>query len=106
MTRREIVERIAREQRVEEVIRNVAHVARLDQDLKDLAQMVYLTLLTYDEDKILDLWENDELGFFIVRVVLTQYRSTDSPWRDEIHHLGFRHHGPIHGPIDNVKDKI
>lgn len=106
MTRRDIVERIAREQRVEEIIRNVAHVKRLDQDLKDLAQMVYLTLLTYDEDKILDLWENDELGFFLARVVLTQYRSTDSPWRDEIHHLGFRHHGHIHGPIDNVKDKV
>ena len=106
MTRNEIVEQIAREKRVENYIRNVAHTSRLAQDLQDLAQMVYLTLLTYDEDKILDLWENDELGFFIARVVLTQYRSTDSPWRDEIHHLGFRHHGAIHGPIDNVKDKI
>lgn len=106
MTRQEIVERIAREGRVEEIIRNVAHTSRLGQDLKDLAQMVYLAVLTYDEDKIVDLWEHDELGFFLTRIVVSQFRSRDSPWRDEIHHMGLRHKGLRHGPIDDLNDKI
>lgn len=107
MTRQEIVDQLAREGRVEEIIRNVAHTSRLAPDLQDLAQMVYLAVLTYDEDEIVDLWENDEIGFFLTRIVISQYHSRDSPWRDEMHHLGFRHHGLKHGPLtDNLSEKI
>lgn len=101
MTKREIVERLAREQRVEEIIRNVARTSRLAPDLQDLAQMVYLWVLDYDEDKIVDLWESDAIGFFLARIILNQYRSRDSPWRDLFHR-----HGIHYTDIANLSDKI
>ena len=101
MTRFEIVETLAREQRVETFIRNVARTSRLAPDLQDLAQMVYLALLTYDEDKIVDLWESDAIDFFIARVILNQYRSRDSPWRDIFHR-----HGIHYIDIATISDKL
>lgn len=101
MTRFEIVETLAREQRVETFIRNVARTSRLAPDLQDLAQMVYLALLTYDEDKIVDLWESDAIDFFIARIILNQYRSRDSPWRDIFHR-----HGIHYIDIATVSDKL
>ena len=79
MGRREIIEILAKEQRVEHLVENIAH-QELDQTLKDLCQMVYLILLEYDEDKIVDLWNNDEINFFIARIIINQYRSTNSPF--------------------------
>jgi hypothetical protein len=40
MTKREICERLARERRVETMIQNIVH-RHLDDDLRDLAQIVY-----------------------------------------------------------------
>lgn len=101
MTRFEIVETLARQQRVETFIRNVARTSRLAPDLQDLAQMVYLALLTYDEDKIVDLWESDAIDFFIARIILNQYRSRDSPWRDIFHR-----HGIHYIDIATISDKL
>lgn len=101
MTKREIVERLAREQRVEEMIRNVARTSALAPDLQDLAQMVYLWVLEYDEDKIVDLWESDAINFFLARIILNQYRSRDSPWRDAFHR-----HGILYTDIEHCLDKI
>lgn len=101
MTKREIVEQIAREQRVEEIIRNVARTSSLAPDLQDLAQIVYLWVLEYDDDKIIDLWEHDEIGFFLVRIILNQYRSRDSPWRDTFHRYGIHY-----TDISEIADKI
>lgn len=84
MTKYEIVETLARERRVETMVQNIAHADALDADLKDLAQMVYLVLLEYDDDKIADLWDNRQMDFFIARVILNQYRSKHSPWHDLI----------------------
>lgn len=101
MTKYEIVEKIARAQRVETFIRNVARTSRLAPDLQDLAQMVYIALLTYDEDKIVDLWESDAMDFFIARIILNQYRSRDSPWRDAFHR-----HGIHYVDIATLSDKL
>ena len=81
MTRAQIVERIAREGLVEALIQNIAH-SPLTDDLKDLAQMIYLILLEYDEAKIIDLWEHKQMQFFIVRIILNQTRTKHSPWYD------------------------
>ena len=61
------------------MVENIAHHALTD-DLKDLCQMVYLILLEYDEDKIIDLWENDQMNFFLARIIINQYRSSNSPF--------------------------
>lgn len=52
----------------------------LTNELQDLAQMVYLILLEYDEDKVIDLYEHGQIDFFIARIILNQYRSTNSPY--------------------------
>ena len=74
-----IIETLAKEKRVEALVENIAHHS-LTADLKDLCQMVYLVLLEYDETKLLDLWENDQINFFLARVIVNQYRSSNSPF--------------------------
>lgn len=74
-----IVETLAREKRVEALVENIAH-HQLTADLKDLCQMVYLIILEYDETKLLDLWENDQINFFLARIIINQYRSANSPF--------------------------
>ena len=74
-----IIDTLAKEKRVEAMVENIAHHALTD-DLKDLCQMVYLILLEYDEDKIIDLWENDQMNFFLARIIINQYRSSNSPF--------------------------
>lgn len=78
-TKVHIIETIAREKRVETMVVNIAHHP-LTPDLKDLCQMVYLVLLEYDESKLQDLWENNQINFFLARVIINQYRSTNSPF--------------------------
>ena len=77
--KRRIIDTLAKEKRVEAMVENIAHHALTD-DLKDLCQMVYLILLEYDEDKIIDLWENDQMNFFLARIIINQYRSSNSPF--------------------------
>ena len=74
-----IIETLAKDRRVEPLVENIAHHS-LTADLKDLCQMVYLILLEYDESKLQDLWENDQINFFIARIILNQYRSSNSPF--------------------------
>ena len=74
-----IIETLAKDRRVEALVENIAHHS-LTADLKDLCQMVYLILLEYDESKLQDLWDNDQINFFIARIILNQYRSSNSPF--------------------------
>ena len=74
-----IIETLAQEKRVEALVENIAHHS-LTADLKDLCQMVYMILLEYDEVKLQDLWVNAQMNFFLVRIILNQYRSSNSPF--------------------------
>ena len=74
-----IIETLAKDRRVEALVENIAHHS-LTADLKDLCQMVYLILLEYDESKLQDLWKNEQINFFIARIILNQYRSSNSPF--------------------------
>lgn len=79
MTRSEIIAEVAEQRAVERIVANVGH-SGLTADLSDLVQEIYMILLTYDEDKIIDLWENEELSYFIARIAINQYRSNNSPF--------------------------
>lgn len=83
----EIVAILSGERRVEQMILCITRHSVLDADLSDLAQMVYLYLLEYDEDKIRDLWEKGEINFFLIRVIKNQYFSDHSPWYKSIRRL-------------------
>ena len=78
MTKNEIVGTLARERRVEQIVQRIAGASTLSADLQDLSQMVYLTILEYDEDKIQDLWECGAINFLIVRLVANNLRSKTS----------------------------
>lgn len=79
MGKKEIIETIAKERLVEVMAQNIAHQA-MTADLADLCQMVYLILLEYDEEKLLDLWEQKQIRFFIARIIINQFRSSNSPF--------------------------
>lgn len=94
----QMISKLAQERRVETMVENIAKQP-LDTDLKDLSQMVYLILLEYDEDKLLDLWYNGQINFFIARIILNQYRSSNSPF-----HKLFRKYARRAEDIDKFRE--
>lgn len=71
MTRSEIVEKYARAKAVEGYIRNRFRNIR-PEVADDLAQEVYAAALSYDEGKVVDMYERGEFPFWLVRVMLNQ----------------------------------
>lgn len=74
-----VIERIAKERRVEKIVENVSR-RHGRQELDDLAQSVYEILLTYGEERVAQLESRGETDFFISRIVMTQYRLPHSRW--------------------------
>lgn len=97
-TKTEIIEAIAKDRMVETMVTNIAHQP-MSADLKDLSQMVYLILLEYEDKKLIDLWDNDQMQFFIARVIVNQYRSVNSPF-----HTIFRKHRILAEEIERAYD--
>lgn len=79
MDKYRIIDEMSRNRVVERIVENIARQS-MSPELKDLSQMVYLILLEYDEEKIADLWMNDQMNFFVVRIVLNQFHSSNSPF--------------------------
>ena len=82
MTKRELIDSIARERVVERLVTNVCH--RHHRALPDLVQMVYEALLNYDGQKLLRIHQRSALNFFIVRVIGNLYFSRTSPYYRQI----------------------
>ena len=82
MKRAEIIDKIASTRYVEQLVKNICHSSA--PELDDLSQMIYEVLLTYDEQKIVELYENKQLGFFIVRIIKNQYFSNSSPFYQDL----------------------
>ncbi len=78
MTGREVIETIAREKRVEQIVLRVSGADHLTADLSDLVQMVYMVLLEYGDEKIADLWDSGAINFLIVRLVQNNLHSKTS----------------------------
>ena len=99
MTKNEVVEIIAKEKVVETAI---ANIAKTNSDtLKDLSQNIYLDLLSKDEEKIINLYETNQLRFFIVRMILNNLFSKNSPF-----YQTFKKNTNATVNIDNFKDKL
>lgn len=75
-----IIKELARERRVEQIVRNVARCQSLTANLADLAQDIYIVLLSYADEVIEDLWDNGQINFFIVRIAINNLRSVKSPY--------------------------
>lgn len=82
-SRDEIVTKIARERVVEKMCVNIAK-HKFDHDLQDLSQMVYEVLLTYDEERVVKMYQAKQLPFFIARVIMNQYKSDRSDFHIQI----------------------
>lgn len=66
-----------KERIVKNIIRNM-QVA--EQDADDLEQEIYTILLEYDSNKIIEMYKNKQLKYFIVGVIQRQYNSKTSPF--------------------------
>jgi hypothetical protein len=77
MTKREIVKTLAEYNTVERIIQNIGTQSPY---ASDLAQDIYEDLLKKDEDYIKKLWENNEMTFFLVRMVKNNINSVTSPF--------------------------
>ena len=49
-------------------------------DIDDFVQEIYMILLEYDKDKIIDLYNKKQLKYFIVGIISRQYNSSTSPY--------------------------
>lgn len=75
---RKIVEELARCGRVEQFVKGAAHTDTLGADLQDLCQEVYCIILSYEPEKIVDLWENGDMDYFLARIITNQLWSKTS----------------------------
>lgn len=79
MNKSEIINKLATEGKVEELISNITKSPPTD-DEQDLAQDIYLSLLEKEGDLIEELYNNGQLIFFITRMLLNNIRSQTSPY--------------------------
>lgn len=62
---------------VKDIISNMRVKAN---DADDLEQEIYMILMEYNQDKIIELYEKNQLRYFIVGVISRQYNSSTSPF--------------------------
>ena len=76
-TKAEIIENLAKQQVVEDIILNI--VGEIGADEQDLIQDIYLDLLNKDEEKITSM-NDKELRYFIARMAVNNIASKTSPY--------------------------
>lgn len=72
-----VFENIVNDKIVETIITNLGISPKYS---NDLTQEVYLILLQYNREKIVEMYENNQLNFFITRIIKNQYYSSTSPF--------------------------
>lgn len=71
-----IIEELAKDRVIETIITNITQTE--DDTLNDLAQILYEDLLLKDEEKIVQLYKDNQLQYFITRMVLNSINSKTS----------------------------
>lgn len=79
----EIMDRIGRERMVEDIV--FKFKGENEENLKDLAQYIYLELMQKEPGLVKCMYEDGSLKFYITRMVLNQINSKTSPY-----HLNYR----------------
>ena len=80
----------------------ITNIAKTNSDaLNDLSQNIYLDLLSKSEEKIVNLYETNQLRFFIVRMILNNLFSNNSPF-----YQTFKKNANLTVNIDDLKDKL
>lgn len=90
---------IAKERMVEQICSNIA---KTNSDiLNDLSQNIYIDLLMKDDEKIVNLYESNQLRFFIVKMAKNNLFSKNSPF-----YKTFKKNANLTVDIDDLKDKL
>ena len=80
-TNAQIINEIANGGLVEEIIQGVSYSKfENTENLKDLTQDIYLQLLQMRTDKLNDLYTNNQLRYWIARIVVNSIHSKTSPY--------------------------
>lgn len=78
MSKNEIIAKLASVKMVEGIVHNVSK--KDDDQLNDLVQDIYMSLMEKDEEKIVKLYEDNQMRFFITRMVINNIHSKNSPY--------------------------
>lgn len=81
MTKYEIIDKLARQNEIEKIVYKMVGTSKNPLDApKDLIQDIYIILLEKDSQVIEDLYNNNELGFYILRICRNQLFSVNSSY--------------------------
>lgn len=76
-----MVSRIIGDLEREGTVREICENMRVNKnDIDDFVQEIYMILLEYNKDKIIELYNKKQLRYFIVGIVSRQYNSNTSPF--------------------------
>ena len=78
MDKYKIIDEISKDKLVEEIVYNIGDKG--DEDLKDLIQDIYINLLEKEDDLIETLYSTNQLKFYIVKMVVNNIHSKNSPY--------------------------
>lgn len=81
MTKYEVINIIAKEHLVERIVNKLLSSSKNPFDCpEDLIQDIYLLLLQKDDDLIVNLYNKDEIAYYLLRVVRNQLLSVNSKY--------------------------
>ena len=81
MTKYEVINIIAREHLVERIVNKLLSSSKNPFDCsEDLVQDIYLLLLQKNDDLIVNLYNKDEIGFYLLKIARNQLLSKNSPY--------------------------
>lgn len=91
MTKYEVLDIIAKEHLVERIVNKLLSSSKNPFDCpEDLIQDIYLLLLQKDDDLIVNLYNKDEIGFYLLKIARNQLISANSPYYTK--YIKFRSH--------------
>lgn len=89
MTKYEVLDVIAREHLVERIVNKLLSSSKNPFDCpEDLIQDIYVLLLQKDDDLIVNLYNKDEIGFYLLKIARNQLLSKNSPYYTKYIKLG------------------
>lgn len=81
MTKYEVVDIIAKDHLVERIVTKLLSSSKNPFDCsEDLIQDIYLLLLEKDDNLIVNLYNKDEIGFYLLKIARNQLLSKNSPY--------------------------
>lgn len=97
ITKNDVVTCLAVSGIVESLIRNIGGY---DDNFPDLAQNIYIDLLNKDDNKIVEMFTNGQIRFYLVRMITNNIFSKNSPfWTTYKKNSNYIN-------IDDLKDKM